>query len=74
MKQFTTAETLAKILLAFSVIALLGVLLGLPLQLLWNWLMPTIFGLPTITFWQAMGLNILASILFKDNSIKTNDK
>ena len=74
MKQFTTAETLTRVLLAFSVIALLGVLLGLPLQLLWNWLMPTIFGLPTITFWQAMGLNILASILFKDNSIKTNDK
>jgi hypothetical protein len=60
-------------LTALGVIALLGILLGLPLQLLWNWLMPTIFSLPTITFWQAMGLNIMASILFKDNSIK-NDK
>lgn len=72
MKQ--TEETLAKVLLSLGLIALLGILLGLPLQLLWNWLMPTIFNLPTITFWQAMGLNILASILFKDNSIKTNDK
>ena len=61
------------ILTALGVIALLGILLGLPLQLLWNWLMPTIFNLPKITFWQAMGLNIMASILFKDNSIK-NDK
>lgn len=69
-----TEETLAKVLLSLGLIALLGILLGLPLQLLWNWLMPTIFGLPIITFWQAMGLNILASILFKDNSIKTNDK
>ncbi len=69
-----TEKTIAKILLAIGVIALLGILLGLPLQLLWNWLMPTIFNLPTITFWQAMGLNIMASILFKDNSIKTNDK
>lgn len=69
-----TEETIAKILLALGLIALLGILLGLPLQLLWNWLMPTIFNLPTITFWQAMGLNIMASILFKDNSIKTNDK
>ena len=68
-----TEETLAKVLLALGLIALLGILLGLPLQLLWNWLMPTIFNLPTITFWQAMGLNIMASILFKDNSIK-NDK
>lgn len=69
-----TEETLSRVLLALGVIALLGILLGLPLQLLWNWLMPTIFNLPTITFWQAMGLNIMASILFKDNSIKTNDK
>ena len=69
-----TEESIAKVLLALGLIALLGILLGLPLQLLWNWLMPTIFNLPTITFWQAMGLNIMASILFKDNSIKTNDK
>jgi hypothetical protein len=68
-----TEETVTRVLLAFGVIALLGILLGLPLQLLWNWLMPTIFNLPTITFWQAMGLNIMASILFKDNSVK-NDK
>ena len=68
-----TEETLSRVLLALGVIALLGILLGLPLQLLWNWLMPTIFNLPKITFWQAMGLNIMASILFKDNSIK-NDK
>ncbi len=68
-----TEETVTRVLLALGVIALLGILLGLPLQLLWNWLMPTIFNLPTITFWQAMGLNIMASILFKDNNIK-NDK
>jgi hypothetical protein len=68
-----TEETVTRVLLVLGVIALYGILLGLPLQLLWNWLMPTIFNLPTITFWQAMGLNIMASILFKDNSIK-NDK
>jgi hypothetical protein len=68
-----TEETVTRVLLGLLVIALLGILLGLPLQLLWNWLMPTIFNLPKITFWQAMGLNIMASILFKDNSIK-NDK
>jgi hypothetical protein len=68
-----TEETLTRVLLALGVIALYGILLGLPLQILWNWLMPIVFNLPTITFWQAMGLNIMASILFKDNSIK-NDK
>jgi hypothetical protein len=68
-----TEETVTRVLLALGVIALYGILLGLPLQILWNWLMPIVFNLPTITFWQAMGLNIMASILFKDNSIK-NDK
>ncbi len=32
--------------------------------LLWNWLMPVIFGLSTITFWQAIGLFGLSRILF----------
>ncbi len=32
-------------------------------MLLWNWLMPAIFGLITISFWQAMGLLVLARIL-----------
>jgi chromate transport protein ChrA len=31
---------------------------------LWNWLIPTIFGLTAITFWQALGLVLLGKILF----------
>jgi hypothetical protein len=31
---------------------------------LWNWLMPAIFGLPMITFMQALGLVVLGKILF----------
>lgn len=31
---------------------------------LWNWLMPALFGLPIITFWQALGLMGLSWILF----------
>ena len=33
-------------------------------MLLWNWLMPAIFGLATISFWQALGLFALSRILF----------
>ena len=33
-------------------------------MLLWNWLMPTIFGLTIISFWQALGLFALMRILF----------
>ena len=42
-----------------------ALLFGLVLMLLWNWLMPVIFGLPIITYWQAWGLVLLAHILFK---------
>ena len=41
-----------------------GLLFGIVIRALWNWLMPLIFGLPTITFWQGVGLFILAKILF----------
>lgn len=34
------------------------------IMLLWNWLMPSLFGLITINFWQAAGLFIFARILF----------
>ncbi len=39
-------------------------LFGLVVQLLWNWLMPMIFGLMTLTYWQAIGVLILSCILF----------
>ena len=32
--------------------------------LLWNWLLPTLFGLRQITFWQALGMLVLCRILF----------
>lgn len=33
-------------------------------MLLWNWLLPTLFGWRQITFWQAVGLLALCRILF----------
>ncbi|XDD49961.1 hypothetical protein AB3N59_16595 [Leptospira sp. WS92.C1] len=32
---------------------------------LWNWLMPAIFGLTTIDYWQACGLLVLSHLLIK---------
>jgi len=37
----------------------------IPVWLLWNWLMPTIFGLKTITLIQSWGLVFLCNLLFK---------
>lgn len=47
------------------------VIVALPVQLLWNWLMPKIFGLPEVTFWEALGLVLLSSLLLKSH--KAND-
>jgi len=39
-------------------------ILSLPLMFLWNWLMPYLFGLPTINILQAIGIGVLSNILF----------
>ncbi len=44
-------------------IAFMG-LMGLVVSGLWNALMPAIFGLRAITFWQALGILVLSRILF----------
>lgn len=46
----------------------LAFLFGFVVMWLWNWLMPDIFGLPEITYWQAWGLLVLSHILFKSGS------
>jgi hypothetical protein len=66
-------ETLGSIVLVAVLVTIaLALLWGLPLMLLWNWLMPDIFNLPTIGFWQAVGLNFLSGILFRP-SINTKN-
>ena len=47
--------------------AALGLVLGLVVMWLWNWLMPGIFNLPEITYWQAVGVFILCHLLFKSH-------
>jgi hypothetical protein len=49
----------------FIVFAILAALvLSFIVMHLWNWLMPPVFGLRWITFWQALGLLVLSKILF----------
>ena len=43
---------------------LMGLLFGNVIMWLWNWLMPKLFGLPLIGFWEGLGLFLLAKILF----------
>jgi hypothetical protein len=39
-------------------------LFGFIVMSLWNWLMPKIFGLPVLSYWEAWGVLILSCILF----------
>jgi len=66
MKTFETV--LGGIVILVGSLCLIAAVLGYPLMLLWNWLMPILFKLPEITFWQAVGLNVLSGILFKSSS------
>jgi hypothetical protein len=53
--------TIVKVII-FGTIAVFA--FGEIVHLLWNWLMPALFHLPLITFWQAWGLMALGWILF----------
>jgi len=46
---------------AFAVFVAVG---GGVVMLLWNWLLPPLFGWPQITIWQGFGLLALCRILF----------
>ena len=59
-------ETFAIAILSLIV---LGIFMAWPVQLLWNGcLIRAVDGLNPITFWQALGINILCGILFKNSS------
>lgn len=64
-------EAISSILILIGVVGLICILLGLPLMLLWNWLMPDLFNVPQIGFWQAVGLQLLATLLFKNTNTST---
>jgi hypothetical protein len=42
-----------------------------PTMWLWNYLMPNIFNLPELTFWQTFGLMILARLILPTTSKST---
>ena len=48
--------------IVFAIVAAL--VLGWVIMHLWNWLVPLVFGLRVIGYWQALGLLLLSKILF----------
>ena len=58
--------------LVFSSVFLFCALVSLPFWLMWNWLIPTIFGLPEITWLQAFGLWFFL-VLIRSSSFRYKD-
>ena len=64
MNVFNAIVGVIALIVAFSL------LFAVPVMLLWDWLMPELFGLKEITLFQAWGLSVLSGLLFKSNTSK----
>ena len=56
------------VLLGLVVVVALAAVFGFAVQWLWNTLMPEVFNLPEVSYWQAVGLVVLAQIFFGNHS------
>ena len=50
--------------IGIGAVALVTFVGGQLVMRLWNWLLPPLFGVPEVGFWQAVGLLALSRILF----------
>jgi hypothetical protein len=60
------------ILGSITLVAIIAIVMAFPVKWLWNWLMPTIFGLIKINVWQVFGLNLLSGLLLKSTYTNSN--
>jgi hypothetical protein len=51
-------------LLGVTMASLFALAFGWLVMLLWNKLMPSLFGLPLVNYWQSVGLVVLTKLLF----------
>ncbi len=64
MRRKSPGEIAGWVLLGIIAFTGFALLFGFAIMWLWNWLMPYVFGLPTINYWQAVGIFILFKLLF----------
>jgi hypothetical protein len=64
MRSKKPGEIVAMIIFGGIIVVGLIALFGYVTMWLWNTLMPAIFGLATVTYWQAVGLLLLAKLFF----------
>ena len=69
----TFLEGVLAVVFVIVIACAVALLIAWPVQLLWNEVMPEIFGLKAITFWQALMLSLLCSLLFKSSCSSSKD-
>ena len=71
MDNFSKKSVAIAIVTFFLAIAIafgFSIILAVPVWLLWNWLIPLIFGVTKLTLIQAWGLTFLCGLLFKSSA------
>ena len=58
------AKRILRVLKFIALGTLAAALFSFVAMSLWNWLMPALFGLHAVTFWQALGLLVLSKLFF----------
>ena len=66
-------DPVATILVAVAVTVVAFVIFTLVFRWIWNRTVPAVFGLKEISFWQAVGILVLASILFGGHRVVSTD-
>lgn len=66
------------ILIVVAIVGILGLSFGLsllmayPLMIAWNYVVPYLFSLKTISFWQSFALMFVCSLLIKSSNTNNN--
>lgn len=58
-----TRIKIATLAVAILIAVAISLAINYPIMLLWNWLMPKLFHLPELSFWEMYGVSLLISIL-----------
>ena len=67
-------SVLIGIFIFIAILSIASFIIAFPTMWIWNWIMPEIFGLPKITYSQAVGLQLLSTLLIRSTNSSSNKK
>lgn len=64
---------ISSFLIATLMASVLIMVFTFPIMLLWNWLIPSLFNGPVLTFWQTLGLAFLIRLFLPTTSVRNKE-